>query len=195
MMADRNRKPTYIRKIKSNAGGICANCGSAEDIEYHHIVPLSLGGQERETNIVALCYKCHKAAHHGRHISHYTNHNAYGRKPKVSDAEAFRAFDLLATGEIGRKKCKELMNLSESTHISDINQYKKYLNARGIKVIKNNVDILGKTGGLKDGVNVGFVKYIDGTDKEIFYHDTGMNDVIYTKRKDPPSRFKIYKTD
>lgn len=192
---ERNRKPTYIQKIKSSAGEICANCGSTEDIEYHHIVPLSLGGQERETNIVALCYKCHKAAHYGRHILHYTNHDSSGRKPNVSDEEAFKAFDLLANGMIGRKKCKELMHLSEGSHISDNKQFKKYLEARGIKTIKNNVDILGKTGGLKDGVNVGFVKYTDGTDKKIFYHDTGMNDVIYTRRKDPPGHFKIYKTD
>ena len=42
---------------------ICANCGSTEHLHLHHIVPLSLGGTNRFTNIVALCETCHGKLH------------------------------------------------------------------------------------------------------------------------------------
>lgn len=182
-MSDRNRKPTYIRRIKNNAGKICVNYGATEDIQYHHIVPLSLGEQERETNIVALCYRCHKSAHHGRHITKYRSGSQGGRPTKAKDNAAFKVFDLLASGEIGRKKCKELLHLSDSTHISDLAQFKKYMRDNGIKKIKNNIDILGVNGALINGVKAGEIKYRDGTIKEIFYVDSGINDVRYTKKK------------
>lgn len=41
----------------------CANCGSEENIHIHHIVPLSQGGGNRESNLVFLCAECHKKAH------------------------------------------------------------------------------------------------------------------------------------
>lgn len=31
---------------KQNIGTVCCNCGATEDIEYHHIVPLLLGGND-----------------------------------------------------------------------------------------------------------------------------------------------------
>lgn len=45
---------------KQNIGTVCCNCGATEDIEYHHIVPLLLGGNDVKSNIVPLCYKTWK---------------------------------------------------------------------------------------------------------------------------------------
>lgn len=41
---------------------ICINCGDSP-CELHHVVPLSLGGNDIETNKVPLCSKCHTIVH------------------------------------------------------------------------------------------------------------------------------------
>lgn len=41
---------------------ICINCGDYP-CELHHVVPLSLGGNDIETNKVPLCSKCHAKVH------------------------------------------------------------------------------------------------------------------------------------
>ena len=74
----RNLDKRYVQEIRRKAGNICVNCGSTDGIEYHHIVPLFVGGQENETNIVPLCHRCHKAAHYGRNIQNYVK--VYGRE-------------------------------------------------------------------------------------------------------------------
>lgn len=65
--------PAFRKKIIKAKSSACSNCKSEENIEYHHIVPLVLGGTNNMSNITALCHKCHKAAHYGRHIHHYLN--------------------------------------------------------------------------------------------------------------------------
>lgn len=57
---------------KQQIGIICCNCGSKEDLEYHHIIPLSLGGYDKLSNLCCLCYKCHSLLHFGKskNISH-----------------------------------------------------------------------------------------------------------------------------
>ena len=40
----------------------CFECGSPEDIEYHHIIPYSLGGRR----VIPLCGNCHNMVHKGR---------------------------------------------------------------------------------------------------------------------------------
>ena len=102
------RNPAFKRKVIEENGACCANCGSAEAIEYHHIVPVLLGGTNRITNIIPLCHRCHEAAHRGRHIAEYRNLKRTGRKTKLSDEEAFKVFDLYIDGQIGNKRCREL---------------------------------------------------------------------------------------
>lgn len=53
---------SFLREYK---GTICCNCGESnpEKIQYHHIVPLSLGGKDILSNIVAICEKCHSKIH------------------------------------------------------------------------------------------------------------------------------------
>ena len=40
----------------------CINCGSPA-VELHHVVPLSLGGNDIESNKVPLCSLCHTLIH------------------------------------------------------------------------------------------------------------------------------------
>ena len=62
----------------------CANCESIEGLEYHHIIPLSLGGSNLLSNYVCLCYKCHSLMH--------------GRKEAINISEATK---------IGLQKAKD----------------------------------------------------------------------------------------
>ncbi len=53
-------------KDKKEIGVLCCNCGSKEELEYHHVVPISLGGKDVNSNIVCLCYPCHQKHIMGR---------------------------------------------------------------------------------------------------------------------------------
>ncbi|WP_281513479.1 HNH endonuclease [Bacteroides acidifaciens] len=178
-------RQTVSKEIKDRKGYICYNCGSREDIEYHHIVPLFLGGNDVETNIVPLCHKCHKAAHCGRHMSHYVDSSNSGRKPKATAEKDSKVFDMFINGEIGNKKCCELLGYSSRTPIKSRSSFKEYLHSKGISSIKNMVDFVATTrsGGLCEGVNVGEIEYANGNRAPIIYKDTGANDVEYKPRK------------
>lgn len=41
-------------------GGRCVNCGSTEDLEYDHIIPVSRGGSNTERNLQILCVECNR---------------------------------------------------------------------------------------------------------------------------------------
>lgn len=41
--------------------GKCSNCGSRENLEYDHIIPVSRGGNNTVRNIELLCEKCNRS--------------------------------------------------------------------------------------------------------------------------------------
>jgi HNH endonuclease/WYL domain len=47
----------------------CLNCGSSQNLQAHHVIPLSRGGTNRSENLKLLCEKCHKSEHGGRDFS------------------------------------------------------------------------------------------------------------------------------
>ena len=46
----------------------CANCGSTERLEWHHMIPVALGGTAEPENMICLCHECHQdvTAYHRR---------------------------------------------------------------------------------------------------------------------------------
>ncbi|CAH0304748.1 HNH endonuclease [Priestia megaterium] len=46
----------------------CGNCGSESDLQIHHVVPLSNGGNNVLTNLTRLCNECHSATHGGHNF-------------------------------------------------------------------------------------------------------------------------------
>ena len=47
------------RKVLKRDGWKCQNCGSKEQLDVHHIIPRSRGGEDDERNLVTLCRTCH----------------------------------------------------------------------------------------------------------------------------------------
>lgn len=174
----------FRRKMKERLENSCCNCGSEENIEYHHIVPLALGGSNNMTNIVPICHRCHKAAHHGRHISEYADKSNSGRKPKAPIEKSAKVFDMFIGGEIGTRKCKQLLGYSERTQIINRKEFVKYLKFKGIRKVRNNIDVGAtvRNNGIHDGDVVGYIEYLDGRVEEMHYKDTGANNVEYKRR-------------
>lgn len=78
-------KINLTEKEKNIIGKKCCNCGKEEDLEYHHIVPLSMGGSNNLSNLCCLCYSCHSLIH-------------FGKKKNINHSEATK---------IGLQKAKE----------------------------------------------------------------------------------------
>jgi 5-methylcytosine-specific restriction endonuclease McrA len=53
-------------KEKDIVGRQCCNCGDSQNIEYHHVIPLIVGGKNILSNIYPVCYKCHSLVHFGK---------------------------------------------------------------------------------------------------------------------------------
>ncbi|SRR6266550_393932 len=41
----------------------CKRCGSKEELEFDHVVPIEKGGQDKLSNLQLLCHKCHLKKH------------------------------------------------------------------------------------------------------------------------------------
>lgn len=115
------------------------------------------------SNIVVLCHRCHCAAHYGRHIRDYQNKDISGRPHNAPNEVIDAALDNYIHGQIGTNECKMMMGMSKKTKIGDMTYYKRYLRDRGIKKVRNNIDIIiNKRGEVKEGDQVGFIEYKDG---------------------------------
>lgn len=55
--------PDRVRlRVHGKAEGRCEACGlDALSCEFDHVIPIILGGQNRESNLQLLCIPCHKA--------------------------------------------------------------------------------------------------------------------------------------
>lgn len=64
--AERRQTSRLKRKLVAHYGVICAYCGTHGYVEAAHIVPLEIGGQTDENNLILLCQQCHGRYDTGR---------------------------------------------------------------------------------------------------------------------------------
>lgn len=68
----------------------CRNCSvdaSEAELQYHHIVPLSRGGQDIISNCVTLCSTCHDKTHG---VERPTNHAELTRNGQLQAADELK---------------------------------------------------------------------------------------------------------
>ncbi|MCM1222896.1 MAG: HNH endonuclease [Lachnospiraceae bacterium] len=163
-----SNRPSFKRKLIQTLGTICANCGSKINIEYHHIVPITVGGTNRLTNFVPLCHNCHELIHGVRNIRTIRGTINYGRKRKAPPENYIEVLDKYLDGQIGKKDCEKLLGLTGTQKLNDKSWFKEYLKERNIVEYKNRIDMLNaEKCKRKDhtGEFVSKITFSDGTQK------------------------------
>jgi len=51
------------REVWRRDEGTCTECGSRENIEFDHIIPVSKGGSSKARNVELLCQSCNRSKH------------------------------------------------------------------------------------------------------------------------------------
>ena len=68
------------RAAKVRDGYRCVKCGTRDDLETDHIIPLSQGGTNEFENLQTLCHTCHEVKH-GRKLNTCGNSNGRSSWP------------------------------------------------------------------------------------------------------------------
>lgn len=154
--------------MKDNLGSVCCNCGSTQNIHYHHIVPLSLGGTNKLTNIVPICEECHGKAHGGRKMN-CMHENSMDGRPKLAPPDGYEEIiDGYLFGKYGKSECQKLLGMKKGQKINDKSYFKEYLKENKIVEHKNMIDVLycdkNNKGKKRDPDKVvAYIKYSDGS--------------------------------
>lgn len=141
---------TFRKKLNEILDPVCVNCGVSENLSYHHIVPLSLGGTNNISNIVRLCPTCHDKAHIGYGdikkigIFKAIQKNSLGRKRLVElDDNTIQILHKYFNCEIGTVEAKSLLGMSlknKSTWDRIRKEYRQMYNIPDS--FRNKVDLL-----------------------------------------------------
>lgn len=173
-------KPKFQKMLAREKGTVCAGCGEMDSIEYHHIVPLVLGGDNRLSNIIPLCTCCHGKIH-GMAMTSLSRVCRKGGRKKREAPEGYKVATLMyAKGKMSEKDLKERFGLSDGSRISSQWWFKKALEEYGIVSYKN---VVGRRSA-KDGL-VSRLWFEDGGYMEV-YKDVmlkGMYDEMYYPNK------------
>ena len=139
-------KDSFRQILKDKLGDKCANCGSKDLVEYHHVVPLVHGGTNNLGNIVPLCHECHLKAHnkhnHGNAYKKAKEDGRVGRKHKMSYEECLPYLEAYFSNKIGTREFKEKCKYAPDSKISNRAYVKRYKKEHNIKHFYNNVDLL-----------------------------------------------------
>lgn len=155
---------SFREEMVRTLGCTCFNCGSSENIEYHHAVPLRLGGTNKMKNILALCHRCHVAAHTGRDINQIKSNPKRSGRPKkwLYSEECDEHFWKWAEGRIGTKRLKEIFGMGNRVHVKGTDMYRGFIEKYGISDIKNVRDMVVHKQQLSKVCKTSTIYYIDG---------------------------------
>lgn len=124
------RRKLTIRD-KEQIGMECCNCGSTEELEYHHIIPICIGGNDINSNMACLCHPCHEKIHYGKsmHKLHSTiikqgmeNAKAKGKaigRPKTTidsiPSMFYKYYPMFCNGKINVSEFARLCGMTRAT--------------------------------------------------------------------------------
>ena len=136
-MRDRYAKEyNEARKMIKDRPRICVNCGSTENIEMHHIVPLSEGGNNVESNIVMLCRACHYSAHGARIGRHTGQRKGRSRVQRPDGVE--KIIEKFICGEVTGVEATKMCGLPRQHSFKTIWFVKEYFESKGITDVMTN---------------------------------------------------------
>lgn len=161
-----SNRVSFKQNLKNELENKCANCGTDISLEHHHIVPLSIGGTNRTTNIVVLCHRCHQLAHGAKNIRDICKAEKTGRKRREPPKGYESIIEKYLNGEIGRKDCERQLGLPEKAKLAEQFFFKNYLSEHNIVSYKNRVDMLNTEKCKRrnhTGEFIAKVTYADGT--------------------------------
>lgn len=133
-------RQSFKKLLRKVLGCNCVNCGSDIGIEYHHIVPLALGGTNRLTNIVPLCNICHEKAHGSRNIRQIKGSVNGGRKRVPLPDNYEEILWKYMYGEIGKSECEQLLNVKGTSKLNDRPFMKEFIAKYNIVSYINKID-------------------------------------------------------
>ena len=125
------------RKIETLWDNKCAVCEGMDFLEFHHLIPKENGGTDDYDNLILLCTRCH-AAVHGRSY----NPEKPNCKSSISYEAAQPILERYFANEIGASETKELLNLSQKTHLCESYVFKRYKREHQIENFYNNIDLI-----------------------------------------------------
>lgn len=83
------------RSVHERDNWRCRKCGTARNVEAHHIVYRSQGGSNDLTNLILLCNRCHAVVHSDKRrwmpvCQRYVQLLAQGQRLMLDQVERFR---------------------------------------------------------------------------------------------------------
>lgn len=133
----------FKEEIIKMHGSVCCNCGSSDEIEWHHIVPIEIGGNDIPSNIVPLCYDCHKAVTHHELLlaTAGRKHDKGGRKRSIPENYKEILDDYLNC-RIGKAEAAKRLGWEHKSNFADSEWFKEYKKEQGIARYRNNIDLV-----------------------------------------------------
>lgn len=179
-------KQSFKKYLKTNLGCKCRICGSEENIEYHHIIALAVGGDNSLSNIIPLCYECHQKAHRTRNVRKYCAERSdnYGRPSPLTYEQAEPILEQYFLCKIGAKECWKKLGYTGKVKLAGKKHYKRYKDEHGIIQSRNNIDLIASQPSKKnskrntdteeifnelEGRVVGYIKYNSGKTEVLIY--------------------------
>ena len=158
--------------LAKECGTVCVCCGAMDGIDYHHILPLVLGGDNRLSNIVPICASCHGKIH-GTKMMCLTRYTNKAGRPKDKAPEGYKELSIkYVRNEITGNELKRVCKLDKGTRISEKWWFKEVVEGEGIVAYKK------VTGGKKNKTGiVSRIWYEDGGYREIYRENGGYTDV------------------
>ena len=129
-MGKYSRKIARMAKKELILGSICCNCGRdcADEIEYHHIVPLERGGKDILSNLAPVCYECHSVIHFDFERK---KPERIGRRRKITDEALLdNVFRRYVDCAIMEREARQ--ELGTGSRIKDMVQFKEWAEKNGI---------------------------------------------------------------
>lgn len=168
----------------------CVSCGGTP-IEWHHVVPIEVGGKDVISNIFPVCSVCHKLIHYGEKFRLERLEKARasikfnGRHRSVPDNYKEILNDYVFC-RIGKKELAARWGVTVTSRKDPTKQipvdmvrltgkswYRDYLRELGIEKVENHVDYLfnkrSARACLHEGDYVGTITYKDGRVQDIYY--------------------------